>query len=71
MIASALSACGTSIAYAASWLDHFMSSLPGGSTLLLVGFFVFTAVRLLLRPIIRTAASDHARRFNKSQRDGD
>lgn len=66
MLATALAACGTAISYAGAWLDHFYSKVPGASTLVLVGFFVWTATRLLLRPIIGSAASDHARRFNKS-----
>ena len=66
MMASALAACGTAISYAVAWLDHLYSKVPGASTLVLVGFFIWTATRLLLRPIIGSAASDHARRFNKS-----
>lgn len=66
MLASALAACGTAIAYAGAWLDHFYSKVPGASTLVLVGFFVWTATRLLLRPIIGSASSDRVRRFNES-----
>ncbi len=66
MLATALAACGTAISYAGAWLDHFYSKVPGASTLVLVGFFIWTATRLLLRPIIGSASSDRVRRFNKS-----
>lgn len=69
MLATALAACGTAISYAGAWLDHFYSKVPGASTLVLVGFFIWTATRLLLRPIIGSAASDRVRRFNKSMSD--
>ena len=69
MLATALAACGTAISYAGAWLDHFYSKVPGASTLVLVGFFIWTATRLLLRPIIVGASSDHARRFNKGMSD--
>lgn len=69
MLATALAACGTAISYAAAWLDHFYSKVPGVSTLVLVGFFIWTATRLLLRPIIGGASSDYARRFNKGMSD--
>ena len=69
MLATALAACGTAISYAGAWLDHFYSKVPGASTLVLVGFFIWTATRLLLRPIIGSAASDHARHFNKGMSD--
>lgn len=65
MLATALAACGTAISYAGAWLDHFYSKVPGASTLVLVCFFIWTATRLLLRPIIGGASSDYARRFNK------
>lgn len=71
MIATALASCGTAIASAGAWLDHIFSKLPGASSLLIVGVFIFTAVRLLLRPIVRSAASDHARRFNRSKGDSE
>ena len=57
MLATVLAACGTAISYAVAWLDHFYSKVPGASTLVLVGFFIWTATRLLLRPIIGSAAS--------------
>lgn len=69
MIASALAACGTAIGAAAAWLDHFMDKLPGASTLLIVGFFIWTATRLLLKPIIGNASSDYASRFNKNMKE--
>ena len=58
MMASALAACGAAISAAVSWLNRFTDAIPGSEMVIIVGFFVITTGRLLLRPIVRSGSSD-------------
>lgn len=58
MMASALSACSVAISSAVSWLNRFTDAIPGSEMAMIVGFFVLTTGRLLLRPIVRSGSSD-------------
>lgn len=67
MIASALAACGTAIASAVSWLNRFTDALPGSEVAIIVGFFIFTSGRLLLRPIVGAGSSDTVKRPSEEE----
>lgn len=67
MIASAFAACGSAISAAVSWLNRFTDALPGSEVVIIVGFFIFTSGRLLLRPIVGAGSSDTVKRPSEEE----
>ena len=67
MMSSALAACGASISAAVSWLNRFTDAIPGSEMVIIVGFFVLTTGRLLLRPIVRSGSSDTVKKPSEEE----